>query len=304
MSAPPSPLKALAIDTARRAPFRWVCRIVVDHRKRVLAAPAQIIQGDAHQNLTGPTVAGSGLLISPRHVLTCGHILADRLDARHRPRGISVHFDSKSRPGGMAAKTELTTWSASNFWVHPRLFAPGVADREMAAWESRCFDVGLIELGSNAGEFPGDSLLDDPRERFGWWGQAARNYFMNARRSADWLRARKVNVYGFPDAKSRLHWGFGAVSAVLHRDASIRRFHPLIRYAVSTRPGMSGGPLWTVDPEPLQRRLIGIHGGDWEHHGGGALLLNPDIIAFVRSHGVKSQFLDAADKAYTAPATT
>ena len=40
MSTPLSPFKALAIGTSRLAPFRWVCRIVVDHGRRVLAAPA------------------------------------------------------------------------------------------------------------------------------------------------------------------------------------------------------------------------------------------------------------------------
>lgn len=301
MSNPLSRIEPLAIDAVRHAPFRWVCRIVVDHDKWVLAVPAQIIEGDPHDHLTGPFVGGSGLLISPRHVLTCGHILADRLNARHRPRGITVHFDAKARPGG---KPELTTWSASNFWVHPRVFAPGVTDSAKMAWESRCFDVGLIELASNLGEFPGDSLLDAPRERFGWWGQAAPNYFMNVRRSPDWLGTRKVNVYGFTDRKTRLHWGFGAVSALLGRKASIHRLHPLIRYAVATRLGMSGGPVWTCDKNPLERRLVGIHGGVWEGQGGGALLLNPDIIAFLRSHGVRSSFLDAADKAYAEAART
>jgi hypothetical protein len=298
MSTLLSPFKALAIGSARRAPFRWVCRIVVDHGKRVLAAPAQEIEGDAHRNLTGPSVAGSGLLISPRHVLTCGHILADRLDARHRPRGITVHFDANARSGSLTASRELTSWSARNAWFHPRLLAPGVKDAQEMAWESRSFDVGLIELDSNSGVFPGDSMLANPRERFGWWGEAAPNHFMNVRRSPDWLRSRKMNVYGVPGADTRVHWGFGAVSAVLHRDASIRRLHPLIRYAVSTRPGTSGGPLWTVDPDPLERRLVGIHGGDWDREGAGALLLNPDVIAFLRSHGVKSRFLDVADTAY------
>ncbi|MBS0468167.1 MAG: trypsin-like peptidase domain-containing protein [Proteobacteria bacterium] len=267
----------------------------------MLATPAQIIEGDPHRHLVGPTVAGSGLLISPRHVLTCGHLLANRLDPDHRPRRISVHFDAKARPGGLAPRPELTTWSARTFWVHPRLLAPGGVDRASRAWESRSFDVGLIELASNAGEFPGESLLEQPRERFDWWGRAAPNYFMNARRAPDWLRSRKVNAYGFPGGAPQLHWGFGAVSAVLRRDASIHRFHPLIRYAVATRAGMSGGPLWTVDTDPLQRRLVGIHGGDWEGQGGGALLLNPDVIAFLRSHGVNSALLNAADRAYATP---
>lgn len=298
MSTPLAPFKPLALATARRAPFRWVCRIVVDHGKRVLAAPAQKISGDPHLNLTGPVVAGSGLLISPRHVLTCGHILADRLDARHRWRGVTVHFDANARRGGDGASRE-TSWSARNAWFHPRLLAPGVTDKHEMAWESRCFDVGLIELDSNSGLFPGDLLLDDPRERFGWWGESAPNYFMNTRRSPDWLRSRKLNVYGFPGGATQVHWGFGSVTALLHRDASIRRLHALIRYAVATRPGTSGGPLWTVDADPLERRLVGIHGGDWDREGAGALLLNRDVIAFLRLHGVRSRLLDAADAAYS-----
>jgi V8-like Glu-specific endopeptidase len=300
MTTPLSPFKPIAIGTARRAPFRWVCRIVVDHGKRVLAVPAQLIAGDPHHNLNEPEVAGSGLLISPRHVLTCGHILADGRDARHRPRRVTVHFDANAGRSGLGVKREPTFWTARNAWFHPRLLAPGVTDDFKKSWESRSFDVGLIELNSNAGVFPGESLLADPRERFGWWGEAAPNYFMSARRPPGWLGTRKVNVYGFPGGTTKVHWGFGAVSAVLHRDASMRRLHTLIRYAVATRPGTSGGPLWTVDTDPLERRLIGIHGGDWDREAG-ALLLNPDIIAFLRSHGVRSRLLEAADTAH-APA--
>lgn len=298
-----SSLSQLAPNVLREAPFRWICAVFVDHGKLVLPVPAQKLSVDPHKDLIGPWVGGTGLLISPRHVLTCGHIFTDRLNAGHKPKKDVVSFVT-TKQSELDKEPVLGPWPAEGSWCHPKVLEP-------SEWVSRSFDFGLIQLSSKGGEFPGDMMIDmknKGRERFGWWGQSRPNYFMNTHRPAEWLRWRKVNVYGFPEASNRnlrkLHHGFGDVSAVYDLDKSKGRLHPMIRYDVRTVVGSSGGPVWTVDRNPLERRLVGVHGGSrngGSRNGRGhCLLMNPVIAAFLREHGVKNRMLEAADVRYGA----
>ena len=294
--APLSRLKIMQSKASREEPFRWICSIFVEHWGQVLPVPAQKLSVDRHKDLTGPTVSGTGLLISPRHVLTCGHILTHRTaKASYKPKKITVFFPGRMvGSGGVLKEPEFDTWTGQA-WFHSRVLNKNSA-------ESRSFDFGLIELESNSGVFPGEMLKTNPREQFGWWGRSGPNYFMNTHRSPSWLNSRKVNVYGYPvsskSASHKLYHGFGKVFSVLNRRKSLGRLHHLVRYSVSTRSGVSGGPIWTTDTKPLARRLIGIHGGTWEDGRAGGLLINPVIAAFLRKHGVKNSRFDAADRTF------
>lgn len=263
------------VPDVRVAPYRWICQIFVTFPRRV--------QMPVEGRIDGPTIAGTGLLVSPRYVLTCGHILRGRIGGEIiMPTRIMVI--PARRPGASVTnRSPFGEWEAlpANSWVHPNLFD---ASSGMAA----SFDFGLLRLESKNGGYPGDIRLSD-NQLLGWWGAApSERARMFANTSDHGLAQRKVNVAGYPrqgEEPDRMRSGFASVVRTFPRDAGSGRIVPLVTHRAATTSGVSGGPIWTFDENPPRRWLVALHTGTFENAPSG-LLIRPPLIGFMQDHGL------------------
>lgn len=261
------------VEDVRAAPFRWICSVLVELPSR------------SRTPITGELVdrrfiAGSGLVISPQHVLTCGHILRGRLAGEVVTPTRIVVIPARKPGRRTENRAPFGEWEVLDHWVHPNLMSSNLA-------LAQSFDFGLLKLDSASGRL-GDRLGGN-NERYGWWGKrSSERTQMFAQTSAEGLDSRSVNIAGYPGRDGnadRMYIGFGRVLDSFPPDSTSGRAKPLLVYDVETAKGVSGGPVWTRDDDPLRRRLVAIHTGNTDGYGTG-LLIRPTLISFLQSHDV------------------
>ena len=263
------------VDTAP-APWRWVCKVMVRYELAGLSTPV------VPSPIKGFWFAGSGTLISRRHVLTAAHVIrAVKGDKVYKPVQILVvpgqipNTDlQKSAPFGV--------WESrgSDSYVPQSVFDPKVA---------RLFDYGLIKLGRRNLRDLGQTGLRKSKEKFGWFGSASTDSLkkFNPLFGAT-IATRKVNVAGFPQMNGtdrQMYRGFNAIDAVQVPRVPGGALSPIIRYRIRTESGISGGPVWLRDPGSTTRTMIAIHSGTQNGMGHG-VLLRSTIIDFLAANGV------------------
>lgn len=230
------------VRDTRLPPFRWVCRISVQRR---------IVRPGGGSTKTGLAPAGSGLLITPRHVLTAAHVLSTPADAgqdRHEPLLVSVqpgHDDGEARFGSVEAER----------WVlHPRWTesARGTAH-----------DLALITLARPIGRqlFDGRAL--------GCWGSTPGHGWLGDLPPA-WaarLPDLPLRTAGYPStasgrmvgSASRLQLSEGERRALAGRADLVNTLmqrRPVFVLDAGATPGQSGSPVW-VEADG-RRHLIGV----------------------------------------------
>jgi V8-like Glu-specific endopeptidase len=214
-------------------PWRWVCRIEIDG-----------------------LWAATGLLISPRHVLTAGHVVySDRNDlsgfrffARARSLTVSPAFDGRRRiHRQFSRRAHFGKWPVDM----KRIFLPPCYGANAA---NDC-DLAVLTLKTPIG------AAFDP---LGYWG---------------WDTAHRINAYqpapsdkfpittaGYPGAAHGvMHHAAGRVDNSLRTSAifdpkhkaTIDVFTNRFLHIVDSVPGQSGSPLWRRDSTGI-RSLIGI----------------------------------------------
>lgn len=230
------------VRDTRVPPFRWVCRISIQRR---------IVRPGGGSTKTGLAPAGSGLLITPRHVLTAAHVLSTPADAgqdRHETLLVSVapgHDDGAVRFGSVEAER----------WVlHPRWTdsARGTAH-----------DLALITLARPIGSerFDGRPL--------GCWGSTPGHGWLGDMPAA--LSARLLELpiatAGYPGSASgrmvtstsRLQLSAGerrALAASPQLVSTLMQRRPVFAVDAGATGGQSGSPLW-VDAAG-RRHLVGV----------------------------------------------
>lgn len=236
------------VTDTTKIPFRFICCI---DRYFVKTAPDEPRRT-------------SGVLISPKHVLTVGHsVLSPTFGAVSR-MNVAVARNGRATPFGMVA---AAAWRAHPNWV--------------ASFNNQQFDIALITLATPVG----NSLFSG--RRLGWWGDPSADGGGTRLSVIDPARLTGVatNVSGYPGDKcdgAQLRDQHACTNAVQHPGApatcppvdtgstqwcsfaSIR--HPIVAatpglldYDMDTKGGHSGSPVWVRWRNA--RTLVGIHRG-------------------------------------------
>ncbi len=253
---PPTDDRVLVRDTTA-VPFRWICCL-------------DLYFPDPDNPGRDMLFRGSGTLISPRHVLTCGHCLWDDVTggrgttARREVRRITVTPGRNGVDSGGSPRQPFGSTTS-------------IAVRYSAQWRSSHnpeFDFGLITLRDAIGSQRQPTLGSRP---LGFWG--SREWGAGTRinpREASVLQGKPVNISGYPGDKCGAQPPVGsatdpqqlacpanqwasnqwrAFGRVLNAApaATPRR----IRYDMDTFGGHSGSPVWLRWQN--FRNLIAIH---------------------------------------------
>lgn len=228
-------------------PFRWICSIAVARR---------ITRASGGTSRTGLAPAGSGVLISSRHVLTAAHLLhgvkrdsSGGVAERHEAQTVRVKF-------GRSGNDALVEVEA-NRWDWPRQWKPESG--------SSAYDFALITLKNPVGEQAFKALGNQALSHWGGAPDTSLDPLPSALASR-LLRAR-VFTAGYPDSsKGVMACAAGVLSTGSAAHDRLRRTPALIEQwarngtlfsmTADTTEGQSGSPVWVVDQG--RRFIVGI----------------------------------------------
>ncbi|MEM9091074.1 MAG: trypsin-like peptidase domain-containing protein [Cyanobacteria bacterium P01_F01_bin.53] len=256
-----------AISNTKDAPWRWVCSIYVSFPKKVY--PAGISRGNRSAK---DARFGTGVLISPRHVLTVAHNILG-LDSRNRriePSRIEIspgRNDAKFRPNQFGT------------YRHRRYFIPQKFSQRATSHQGAPFDIALIELRSKPGN----------KKKLGWWGRESDSALRRVTGTfRAHLKTRQVCIAGYPYSKDSEEFTEYSTPAGLpyHDFGYVHSLYPnMLTYCAWGESGMSGGPVWIENKSSGQRYLVGIHQGRNLFASGTrqGTLLRPNVIDWLKA---------------------
>jgi V8-like Glu-specific endopeptidase len=237
-------------------PYRWICHLQLNF------GPDPTSPGN---DITG---RGTGTLISPRHVLTCGHNLYNDFPDI-APNLIREVRSVRVTPGYNCAAQRAAPFG----------FAPAASWRYHSRWRSGMemqFDYGLITLNSAIGARRQQALGNRP---LGFWGSTEQGEGTRINpRAPNELQGRRVNISGYPGDKCcyqqyidlstgnpiRTCRSQAWAGAQFRASGTVTNASPasaprLILYDADTYGGHSGSPVWLLWGN--FRNLIAIHTG-------------------------------------------
>lgn len=235
-------------DTTR-APWRWICSIAT---QREVTTPSGRIEQ------RGLSASGTGLLISPRHVLTAAHVLrsierdgSGTIVERQEARVIEVSpgRSGDDRPFG---KVGVKSWKPHPQW---RVEDAGST-----------FDLALITLDDAVGERTFKSLGGQP---LGWWGRDANEAALPQMAPAlvEALIGTRGIAAGYANKdNARMTCGGAALATIVAAEGPAQQrarglgkwlqSPRLLALPVAAEKGHSGGPVWVSDGN--KRFLVGV----------------------------------------------
>ncbi|MEL6240879.1 MAG: hypothetical protein AAFV87_17005 [Pseudomonadota bacterium] len=284
-AAPPGPAASpnlVPVANTRSVPYRWVCKILVKYPRSDLNFPV------VGTPIGGAWLAGTGVLISARYILTAGHnVRAIKGTKRYKPTEIHI-VPAQVPAGALPASAPFGVWRSST----KQTYTPeGLFDSNRD--KARLFDYALVRVNRKNFKSLGKIRVPGTKQKFGWFGSNSGDSvkrFTNL--FGDTIAHRKVNVAGFPmiaGGNRQMRRGFNLIDAVRPPLSAGGARAPLLRYRINARPGLSGAPIWLKESNG-NRRLIAIHSG---RAGGNSfgLLLRSTVLGFLAQHGVPSDEL-------------
>lgn len=231
---PVPPLKLLRVADALKAPYRCVCRIVV----RAYDKPGESL--------------GTGVLISPFHVLTCAHVIAPP-ESPHTGE-IDV-YPAQNGPDKNHSRFRANGWVKSSAWQSNNCFTAGE-------------DFGVIRLSTSTRQGFMALRPFDPNKLLGIAANLA-GYPANREERARHMYESRGGIVGALQIE-RCEAGEPYVQLV--RPVATTR---LLAHDLDTFKSQSGGPMW-ID-EPGRETLVALHAGPIRGDTKKAIFLNEAV---------------------------
>ena len=230
-------------------PFRWICSIAVVR---------EITHASGRTSRTGLAPAGTGVLISPRHVLTAAHVLksvrrdsSNRVSERHEAQTVRVKF-GRDASGGALVEVEAERWDWPRAQWKPEL-------------DNSPFDFALLTLKKAVGTQVFKALGN---QALGHWGADATHSLDHLPTAlAQRMLGARVVTAGYPDSgKGQMMCASGVLSTgqpandrALGTPALTEQWirnGALFSMTADATEGQSGSPVWVLDQG--QRFIVGI----------------------------------------------
>jgi V8-like Glu-specific endopeptidase len=222
----PAPLALTRVPNTRLEPFRWICRILT----RSYDKPGVSI--------------GTGILISPYHVLTCAHVIYP--PQATRTKEINV-FPGQNGPDDEDWPSfRANGWAISPGWRANNCHTAGedfgivrlARSTNFGFWRLGPFDPA--QLAGVSATLAGYPASKEEKARFMFLSRAPIVAGIHISNCTEPTPQRK-----------------GTLTGVL---APITETTKLIAHGLDTAPSQSGGPMWIL--REGQRVLVALHAGD------------------------------------------
>jgi V8-like Glu-specific endopeptidase len=222
-------------------PFRWICSIAATRR----------VSTASHEEHRGLAPAGTGVLISPCHVLTAAHVLKSvekddqgTVTEAHEAETVQI------TPGRDEGGAPFGTFDVKSWVLHPK-WDPKKADPST--------DFAVITLDTCIGEQKFNILKGRP---FGFWQVDIPPASIRAG-----LIGGTVMTAGYPESKKKQMWCFSgqASTGSVQVDTQLIKSRQVaewvkrnltFRLTADAEKGQSGSPVWVADRD--KRYLVGI----------------------------------------------
>lgn len=213
-------------------PYRFICHL-------------ELYFPDPDNSGNNILYGGTGVLISPNHVLTAGHCLFSRIkgsrgsSASLGVRKVRVIAGRRNQSDSSLGASWISTWRTHSQW------------RQNQSYQ---FDYGLVTLRTSLGSARPGILRGLP---LGFWGsqQSGAGTSLTPRLRSGLLQ-KTVNISGYPGDKP---WGTQWFSSARVVNVNPRAGSRLVYYHLDTCGGHSGSPVWIRYGQ--HRYLVAIHTG-------------------------------------------
>jgi V8-like Glu-specific endopeptidase len=256
-------------------PFCWICSLEVEFPEPVLY-PLSTLENPGHDWLDLQPIVrgcGSGLLVTPKHVLTAAHVIAglklvsDGKTGKKKFQLVSakkvIVFPGRNEHNG-ANTTPFGAFASHWMRISPG-FRMGMELKRAKMTQAHIrnvlpHDFGVVELPPQQDHERLPFAL--PGHLVTCWSEQSEDFMTPVDATFHQrLWGMKVNIAGYPGEKSSIPCGtpWQSYGKVVDTFPKINgKVLNLMLYQADTSAGMSGSPVW-IKHKDGQRYLVGVH---------------------------------------------